>query len=646
MTERTIARPGDDVPPERYGHKSAWLSWLHHHGYRIPETVFVRAMVPETVEERLADEQTRQAIQQAIAPLRTDDGTYDVAIRSSATNEDTAGASRAGHFETYMGEFDKEEIFEKIARVVRSLDTAPTEAPGEMGVIIQSRVEAAHSGVAFSSDPVGHARAESIASVVDGAGESLVSGLEAGTEIRAEVDDSGVEISTSEASVSEETLKSLFAAVNDIEEEVGWPMDVEWCVEAETGILWFLQCRPDASIETETSSVVRIDDGVDGQLPTEVLRNPQFQKRVRAADAGIQMPEMFVVPISCIGGETTIPDLGAIQPTTDRAVYTVVLLHPSRLDESTKANALPERMTFDEFINQCQRYCVRSYPRYESLSDDIKDIADVCCQSHWSAAVLVQEIDDPAFTGIVKQVDDEYVVEIGRGHLVAKGLVAVSRYVLDDRGVPTQRHEVTQDRQFSIVDGYVLEEEFKSDTDPVSIPKSVLATLVKEFDPVLERGGMAVEFGLVETNDDYQPYLIDFVVQNGSDRIESTMMDDRVLSPGSGLGTLVSVDRDAMAEDASAEITQLSESVGDGSAVFYCDRPDISLLELVDQFDERIAGFVFEKGSMLSHFPVVLRERGIPAVLASDEDVQFGKRVRIDARPERSGSVDRLTYRD
>lgn len=68
------------------------------------------------------------------------------------------------------------------------------------------------------------------------------------------------------------------------------------------------------------------------------------------------------------------------------------------------------------------------------------------------------------------------------------------------------------------------------------------------------------------------------------------------------------------------------------SLIYFCNRPDISLLKIIEKHDAQKLGFIFKEGSVLCHLAVILREKGIPAIVVKDFlDLRQGAKIEIDA---------------
>jgi pyruvate,water dikinase len=200
-----------------------------------------------------------------------------VAVRSSAIDEDGAGASFAGQHDTYLNIRGEDAVVEAVARCSASaLSAAALDYRRERGVsterpliavLVQTLVEATSSAVAFSANPITAARDEVMITSAWGLGESVVGGTvtpdlfvlkrPALSILAREVYSKDVmtvlaEGGTSEIDVPAELREqpSLDASqvleigrlACKLEAAMGWPVDVECAVAY--GELYLLQCRP------------------------------------------------------------------------------------------------------------------------------------------------------------------------------------------------------------------------------------------------------------------------------------------------------------------------------------------------------------------------------------------------------------------
>ncbi|MCP3936382.1 MAG: phosphatase PAP2 family protein, partial [Actinomycetia bacterium] len=183
-----------------------------------------------------------------------------VAVRSSATAEDTATASFAGQYRSYLN-VGPEELSRAVRLVWSSLwHPAPRsyrrfrsipEDDLSMAVVLMAMLDPSHAGVIFTADPGGAADQLRI-EVVEGLGEALVSG-EATPEAFVVPREGSVE----QLAAVRPVFGDLVAEALRVEDELGKPQDIEWAVDR--GTLFLVQARP---ITTEAADV-GTDDGFD-----------------------------------------------------------------------------------------------------------------------------------------------------------------------------------------------------------------------------------------------------------------------------------------------------------------------------------------------------------------------------------------------
>jgi len=202
-----------------------------------------------------------------------------VAVRSSATAEDTASASFAGMNETFLGIRGAEETIDAVRRCWRSLFGSRTvyyrsrrgygQADMDIAVVIQRQVASTRAGVMFTVDPASGAPDRLVIEGAFGLGEAVVSGsvspdryvVEKHTlavlvrEVRRKelaielTPDGGTATRTLQPQeairpvLDEREVAELAEMGTRIEEHYGAPQDTEWAFD-EDGKLWMLQSRP------------------------------------------------------------------------------------------------------------------------------------------------------------------------------------------------------------------------------------------------------------------------------------------------------------------------------------------------------------------------------------------------------------------
>jgi pyruvate,water dikinase len=228
--------------------------------------LFTDVPIPATLEEAIVD-YYRQ--------LGED---MPVAVRSSATAEDLAGASFAGQQETLLNVVGVEALLRAVRRCWSSLFTSQAifyrhqrgfdDREVSMAVVVQKMIASEKSGVSFTVDPVLRNHYQMVIEGVWGLGEGIVSGqitpdhykLDRETyEIEFEfIPDktimfcqdglNGVLVQPVPAErvaarvLTTDELRILVDLGNRVETHFGCPQDIEWAVE--DGVLYLLQSRP------------------------------------------------------------------------------------------------------------------------------------------------------------------------------------------------------------------------------------------------------------------------------------------------------------------------------------------------------------------------------------------------------------------
>ncbi len=240
--------PGDAAAVSEVGGKAAALARLAAAGFDVPAWFVVTSGAAAAGTAAIAKD-----VDAALARL-TPEGSR-VAVRSSAAEEDGAGHSFAGQFETYL-DVAPADVLARIADVWRSVEAPRVaayrrergfwgEAPAP-AVIVQRMLAPDAAGVAFSSDPVSGRRALAVVAAVPGLGDALVSG-EADADSYTVDRDGAVQVrALRQGGTSRALTDAQVAAVADLAQRVatfaGRPQDIEWAIER--GRLHLLQARP------------------------------------------------------------------------------------------------------------------------------------------------------------------------------------------------------------------------------------------------------------------------------------------------------------------------------------------------------------------------------------------------------------------
>lgn len=176
------------------------------------------------------------------------------AVRSSGVGEDGHRDSFAGIFDSLL-EVPANQLGQAISQVWQSAENHRSQAYAQqrgarvqaMGVIIQHMVQADYAGVVFTTSPVEQDSRIALLEVVQGNGESLVSGKKTPASVRVNKLTGITRIARQGADgLTDDTIESITALVmplcDAIEQAYGIPVDIEWAVK--DGRAYILQARP------------------------------------------------------------------------------------------------------------------------------------------------------------------------------------------------------------------------------------------------------------------------------------------------------------------------------------------------------------------------------------------------------------------
>jgi pyruvate, water dikinase len=223
----------------------------------------------------------QQAIRDAYGRLGDRAGLPAVAVRSSATTEDSADASFAGLQDTYLWVTQTESLIDKIRSCWGSLYSLESvsyrrrqgiaESTVAMAVVVQIMVDARTAGVMFTRSPISGDRSVVSIEGAWGLGSALVSGevtpdhwvvakITGEISVR-EISDKAIrharspaggveevaveELLRREPCVSDPELQSLRAIGRQVERHYGRPQDIEWAIDRHTQQILLLQSRPE-----------------------------------------------------------------------------------------------------------------------------------------------------------------------------------------------------------------------------------------------------------------------------------------------------------------------------------------------------------------------------------------------------------------
>ena len=171
-------------------------------------------------------------------------GDFTLAVRSSATGEDSKENSFAGQNSTFLFVDNDEDLKLAIENCFNSIHKESSRAYRKhflgsdkevpMNVVIQRMIDPAYSGVYFSRDPRGKIDGW-MYEYIDGVGEDLVSGKRTPTIVS--------EGSNNYKEISESQERALLNYSKQVEVEYEDEFDIEWAIDKD-GVVFILQARP------------------------------------------------------------------------------------------------------------------------------------------------------------------------------------------------------------------------------------------------------------------------------------------------------------------------------------------------------------------------------------------------------------------
>ncbi len=465
--------------PARYGWKAHYLSRLLDEGFSVPGAL-------------------------AIAPDETPDAARldpDVAyaVRSSGLAEDGRSGSYAGHFTTHLDVRGADDV-------LAAIDDVRASGAGEMpmGVVVQQMVATpTASGVAFSVHPVTLARDVAVVSWVRGLGDGLVSGALDGNDLVVNPVDGTV--ASGEWPLGEGLLHDITDVLARLQDLLGQPVDVEWCVAEDTGALVLLQVRP---VVLPAPGVIGLDtvEAFAG-LPGGIAAHSKLALRAEAVLLGVPMSRARVIVATQPGG---VPEVLPFPVGERSAGRSVVLLHPARIaGRIVREFAKDTEVDVDSVVRGSARHTIRQEPDRTDAAHSIAHLLGVGLERSALAGVIEQEILRAYATGILRRASEGYLVEVALGHFVPKGYVETSAFALAKDLTVTLRSEAPQTKAFHFMNGHVVEE--SPPDEQLSLSDADLQRLVRAMEPILElRPVAALEFGLLgDRGGALAPYLID-----------------------------------------------------------------------------------------------------------------------------------------
>lgn len=599
----------DELSGLEYGGKAAGLSLLCRNDFLLPKTLVIQAVTnPEVFNNSEFQEKLLKKLKSFEKA-----GKYSVALRSSCTIEDGFQNSMAGHFDSFLGNFTFETLIEKMKFIVEGLSKI-SEVSAKMGIIVQEKINASYSGVLFTSDPLTFSKSAVVLSLIRGLGEKLVLGENSGEDFLINLNNGEPDIEKLPKDISNALLTQLITQSKFLEKRVNYPLDIEWALQDSK--LYFLQCRPLASITKVENFTGAVYQDVLKRIPKQLIKHEKIQLRLKALKKSVAISDAYL-NIKNNSKQSTSFQKIEINESKYCKGYSAVMIYPTLLNHKVIRSFVGAKENLKYNMQECVRYGIRTYPKYENLSAVVKKYTELSEEEYWVSATIIQEIYNPFYTGIINKVDNGFVVEIIRGHFITKGVVSTSTYTLTNDFELLTKNEIFQHSWYEIIEGHTLSCSYKDgEADLVSLDLLDIRMLLQYFQAFLEKNGENVEFGLLDNPlENFTPYLIDSTNEIIEKNINISDIARGIISTGRVIGKVVIMsDFNDDSLDIHYKNQEKKNTVISSDIIFLAQRPDMSILDILERYDNSKIGFVFQEGSVLCHLAAILRERGIHAI--------------------------------
>lgn len=256
LTFKNISK--EQISPDLVGGKASALAQLYQAGFSVPEGFVITTEFFDLFSKENIPLFTHKDVKNIYQYINACNSRGLVAVRSSASVEDSSSQSFAGQFDSFLN-VKKNQVLEVVKKCWQSLHSARAKryAQGEnnikMAVIVQEMIVPEISGVAFSVHPVSGDRDSVIIEAVFGSNELLVQGsitpdhyvMNKNFEIldKKIAPQNGI----CQQKLSDNQLRKVARLVVSISRFFNTEVDVEWAIE--NGKIYILQSRPITAIQ-------------------------------------------------------------------------------------------------------------------------------------------------------------------------------------------------------------------------------------------------------------------------------------------------------------------------------------------------------------------------------------------------------------
>lgn len=590
----------EEIGMNQFGMKAYWINWLYKNGYNIPKTVLI-----SKTNKKIAYENRNKfikMIEDNFKILSKHNKKYKLAIRSSSIYEDGFYNSKAGEFDSILGVMSKEEAFENYIKVLESGINYGIE---NMGVIVQEFIESEISGVVFSSNPINFSKNEMIISAVLGKGDKLVSGKINGEDLLINKKNKRKSIMSSDFFKKYiEEINLLLKLIEEMEKSLKFPVDIEWALN-EKREMYIIQIRPISTMVLEKPLIEEVKNDNLININPKLLNNDKIKIRLEAEDMGIDVSKAYII----VANYTMMSKINIknIKRSKNCVGYSVVLIYPDKIENKIVRAFVGNKDKVDRL--KVEKEFLKKESEFENLEECIINFFKKVKDDYWLSTIIIQEIYDAEYTGIIKKIGDKYIIEYTEGHFASKGIVPMSMYIVKNFNL-IRKKEVFQEKSLRILEGFVFEEKVNR---KIIIDEKIIFETIKKLSNFF-KSGKIIEFGIVE-----KPYLIDVFHEKDENLIKN--IEAGIIFKGKIKGRLVYIKPDEMkAIDSHFKNILNKNKQIEENIVFYSKLPDISFMKYINKLNKKNISFIFKEGSILCHLAILLRENHIPSILGYDID--------------------------
>lgn len=530
-----------------------------------------------------------------------------IIVRSSAAIEDGALTSCAGLFKSVSDIYSFREFLEaiKICWISGFSDLLDVVVGSDrdkgISLVVQEQIISELGGVAFTQDPIDNSLDKIIIEAGSKGSNGVVTG--SGEVARYIINKTAIK----EAALEPKIIMELAYNVKQIELLIGRPVDVEWLYSKE--VLYFVQARPITHfISEKKDTIISVDD-------PEAYKY-DLENYTRTHSKWLEKK----IPIRKLCRENNIK-------ITDYYYFKIGQAHKQDIEK------LKAMFSYDMLeINDGKR-------RIKTNKNNFLRVLEENYQN--VPVVRINDMVPTYFCGYSTVIDNYVYIEAIPGGFKGYGEEGIlpSIYILDKKG-ELVREDIKQcDKYFSCISDTWIENPSSDREINLSgeILKKIHSITILFYQKL---GEVRLEW---MSNEDV--YLKDLTIEKT--KITGALKQDLVLSLGKAEGYAKLINNFEITDEKektlsvrmgyrfsklnnSEYVKKLKETLklNDKDAILVSEYPNESLAI----FTDCVKGFIFDRGSLLCHLAIILREKGIPAAVIPEatRKIKDGQKVIIN----------------